>query len=643
RACLAAYLRDRQLLLVLDNFEHVMDEALLVAELLAACPLLTVFVTSREALHLRGEYDFALAPLPLPEPTEWSDLPALAESPPVAIFCQRAQAAAYSFALTAGNAQAVATICTRLDGLPLAIELAAARVRFFGPDLLLARLAARLPELTDGPRDAPARQRTMQSAIDWSYRALDDAERSLFAQLATFIGGCTLDAAAAVCAADGGRDAVTRGVLSLVAKNLLRRAEGAEPRVGMLETIREYGLDVLAARGDAPDVRRRHAAYFLALAERAEPELTGAAQAVWSATLLAEHDNLRAALRWAAEEGETEIGLRLAAALWRFWEARGYLTEAREWLSTMLAAGGSDDASLASVRARALNGASMLAYRHGDYAAAVRFSEECLALSDQHGDSAARSEALGNLGFITYRRGDNERAVTLIRESLALARETGDLLSIATALNRLGIVESYRGNHAVTVACYDECLALHRRRGHQRNIGNALDNLGCAMRRQGDFARAVALSGESLAVFRALGDDWGIANALLNLADTARDQGDSVSAKMRYMESLPLYERVGNLLGVIECLEGIGRARHAEGRAREAARLCGAAAALRETLGTPLLSVDRLPYERAVEAIRSTLGPTVFHAEWDAGAALSRAQAIAEAIEGARPLARVTA
>lgn len=638
---LKIFLRDRPLLLVFDNFEHLTAEVLLVSELLAACPSLKILVTSRESLHLRGEYTFALAPLSLPDAETWNDAIALGRSPAIAIFCQRAQAAAYDFALTDENAPVVAAICARLDGLPLAIELAAARIPFFRPEMLLERLDARLPELTNGPRDSPARQRTMRGAIDWSYRALDEAERALFARLAVFIGGCTLEAAAAVCATGGDGAAVLDGVMSLVGKNLLLRAEGAEPRVVMLETIREYGVEMLSAHGEMANARRRHATYFLTFAEGAEPELTGPRQAAWSAKLLADHDNLRAALRWALEERDVQTGLRLAAALWRFWEARGYLREAREWLARMLAlpldtAGAP---SLIAVRARALNGASMLAYRHGDYAEAVCLSEECLALSPQReGEGAAHSEALGNLGFIAYRRGDNARAATLIRESLALARKTGDTLSIATALNRLGIVESHRGNADTALECYAECLALHRQRGHRRNIGNALDNLGCAMRRAGEYGSADSLSGESLALFRALGDDWGIANALLNLADTRRDQGDEVGAVPGYVESLRLYRRVGNMLGMIECLEGIGRACHTADDAYTAARLLGAAVALRETIGTPLPSVEWPAHERAVAAIRSALGVMACDKAWSAGAALSVEQTIAEAMERANKL-----
>ncbi len=632
---LKAYLREHPYLLILDNFEHLIAEALLVSELLEACPLLKILVTSRESLHLRGEYAFALAPFSLPDTWIWDDETALRQSPAVAIFCQRAQAAMYDFALTADNAPIVAAICARLDGLPLAIELAAARVSFFGPEALLARLDARLPELIDGPRDSPARQRTMRGAIEWSYRALDEAEGMLFARLAVFVGGCTLEAAEAVCATDDDCDAALGGMMSLVSKNLLLHATGAQPRVGMLETIREYGMEVLAARGDLAEARWRHAVYFLAFAERAEPELTGPRQTEWSTRLLADHDNLRAALRWAAEEQDVRTGLRLAAALWRFWEARGYLREAREWLARMLALATdvTDAQSLVAVRARALNAASMLAYRHGDYAEAVRLSEECLALSQRQGERAAQSEAIGNLGFIAHRRGDNTRAVELIRESLTLARETSDALSIATALNRLGIVESYCGNADAALECYRECLALHRQRGHQRNIGNALDNLGCAMRRSGEFARAVALSEESLAIFRALGDDWGIANALLNLADIARDQGDGAGAAPRYAESLALYRRVGNTLGVIECLEGIGRVRHVDGDSLGGARLFGAATALRDSIGTPLPSVELPAYERAIAAIRSALGTEACNAAWNAGAAQSVEQAIDEALE----------
>lgn len=459
-------LQGQRILLILDNFEHLLDEAVVVANLLTHCERLTILVTSRAALHLRGEHEFVVPPLALPDP-EAIDRTALTANPAVTLFCQRARAVRQDFHLTDENAAAVTAICVRLDGLPLAIELAAARVKFFTPAVLLTRLAVRLPELSDGPRDAPERQRTMRETIAWSERLLDEAERARFRQLAVFVGGWTLDAAETICP-HGAR------WTSLADKSLVRvEADGGdEPRLAMLETIREYAWQRLVAHGEAAEAQRRHAAYFLALAEQAEPELRGPHQATWLARLEREHDNLRAALRWARESGETEQGLRLAATLWRFWQGRGHLREAHDWLETFLTR--DDDTNRnapPAVRAKALNAAGAAAYRYGDHArAAIRFEE-----------------------------------------SLTLRRIGGDKRGIANALNNLGLVATEQGDHARAHALFMESLALWQALGDARGIAMVSENLGGVLIEWGELTQAIALMEESLAVKEELSDAWGVA------------------------------------------------------------------------------------------------------------------------------------
>jgi len=495
---------------------------------------------------------------------------------------------------------AVAHICCRLDGIPLAIELAAARVALLPPAALLARLERRLAVLTGGARDLPERQRTLRAAIDWSYGLLTEDERRLSRRLAVFAGGCTLDAAEAVCAAgpaefaEWGGD-VLEGLASLVDKSLLRSEQGgsAEPRFTMLETIREYGLEQLAAGGDAEAPRRRHAAYYLRVAERAEPALTGAAQGTWLARLEGEHDNLRAALRWSRDSGETVLGLRLAGALWRFWYVRGHLSEGRAWLDGLLALTTSEGPD-AAVRAKALTGAGVLANIQGDY----------------------------------------DHATALCEESLALYRGLHDARGAAVALNILGNLAMSQGAYARAVALSEESLALHREIGDKRGIAVGLNNLGVIVLHQGSYERAATLCAESVALNRELGDKRGISAALHNLGDVAREQGDYARASSLYAEGLALYQAMGNKEGVAGCLEAVAGAAYAQGQMERATRSYAAAEALRDAIGAPLTSTNRATHDQALVNARRALGEPAFAAAWAAGAALSMDQAVAEVAAG---------
>ncbi len=735
-----AFLQEKQVLLLLDNFEQVVDAGVQVTALLAACHQLKVLVTSREVLHVRGEQEFAVPPLTLPDPEHLPDLLALSQYEAVALFIQRAQAVRPEFEVTSANAPAVAEICVRLDGLPLAIELAAARVKVLPPQALLARLDHRLTVLTSGARDVPARQQTLRNTIEWSYKLLDVHEQRLFRWLSIFVGGCTLEAAEAVCAPpdDGdnachpepfepkqchpersegsgspdaeilrcaqddsqdatqvmspssvakGRDgdttrSVLDGVASLVDKSLLRQAEqaGEEPRLLMLETIREYGLESLAASGELEGARRSHAAYYLALVEEGKPEPWGKPQAAWLQRLEQEHDNVRAALQWLVEQEEIredahtiELALRLGGVLGSFWQVGGHASEGRTFLERALAR---SEGVTASVRAKALDDAGWLAIYQSDYDRAEVLGEESLALYRELGDAAGIADALDLLGWLARERGNHTAASTLHAEALALWRETGNKTGIAWALHGLAYVTMYQGESVQAQALAQELLALSREIGDQDFISRAYRLLGQLALRHGDEATARELFEESLAIskeignkpstayshsllgqlalqrgdettarelfeeslviHRAVGDRHGAAKSLSYLARTAALRGDNAAARALYEESLMLTMELGNKLIVASCLEGLAGVILAQGgvgtrfiASAWATRLWGAAAALREAIGAPLPPVERADYERLVASARVQLGEKAFAVAWAEGRTMTPEQAFA--------------
>jgi len=619
---LIVYLRERRLLLLLDNVEHVVAAAPQIADLVAACPLVDVLATGRAALRVDGEQELSVPPLASPAPAQ-SSVEEVAGYPAIDLFVQRARALVPDFALTPATAPTVAAICRHLDGLPLAIELAAARIKLLPPRALLDRLDDRLRVLSGGPSHLPERQRTLRGALDWSYTLLAPGEQDLFGRLAVFAGGCTLEAAEAVCATPGPSPmSVLDGLAVLIDSNLARveaAADGAgdgEPRVGMLETLRAYGLEHLETAGEAEAVRGRHAAYYLALAEAANLELMGPDQERWLRRLEAEHDNLRAALRW-AHGGELAVGLRLAAALWRFWLIHGHLGEGRGWLERLLAetedagdrgaageageAAGGDasgtERERGALRAKALRGAgglateqgdfrqartlyerALAAYRilgdregiaatlnnlgvaadgQGDYGRAETLYAQSLALKRAVGDTWGVANSLSNLGRLALQRGDDERAVTLHEESLALFRGLGDTVGVALSLNSLGEVALYQGAYARATPLLEESIALARAVGDKRGLAFALNNLGDVALRQGDVARATACQEESLAVRRLLGNEEGMAVSLAGLGDIARAQGDERRAAKTYAESLSLLRASDDTALAIPVLEKV--------------------------------------------------------------------------------------
>ena len=540
------WLRGRELLLVLDNFEQLVPAASLVGELLSAAPRLKALVTSRAVLHLAGEQEFPVPPLALPDPRHLPALEALSQYDSVALFIQRARAVRPDFAVTNENAPAVAEICARLDGLPLAIELAAARIRILAPQAILARLEHRLTLLTGGARDLPARQQTLRDAIAWSYDLLEPAERRLFDRLSVFVGGWAFESGEAVCDPDRalGIDLLD-GLSSLIDKSLLRQEEAAhgEPRFQMLETIREFGLERLEAGGDRGAVLRRHAAHFGALAEEAEPELTGARQAEWLDRLEHEHDNLRAALRWAIDADEAQTGLRIGGAIWRFWHLRSHLREGRDWLERLLAL--PDAQAETAARGRALGAAGSLAYWQGDHETTRRHYEASLAAYRAAGDRRGTAEALYNLGYAYSVEGDREAARLAHQESLALYREMGDRRGIANALHAVGYVSFLEGDYAASRPRIEEAQALYRAIDDRWLYANTLVLLGMIARQEGRFPQARAAYAEGLAIFRASGDTSGIAIVLDLLAPLAAAEGEYEAAVALKAAALRMREELG--------------------------------------------------------------------------------------------------
>lgn len=667
-------LQRSQMLLVLDNFEQVVAAGPQIASLLSASPALKILVTSREPLHLAWEQEFPVPPLHLPDLTALPSVEVLANFPAIVLFVERARAVDPKFALTAQNGGAVAELCVRLDGVPLAIELAAARVKLLPPDAMLDRLRDRFVLLKSAARDLPERHRTLYAATEWSYQLLTTDEQALFRRLAVFVGGFTLPGAEAVCAGPDLRREVLDLLASLIDKSLLRREdqENGGVRFRFLETIREYAYLQLERSDDVDRLRSRHASFFLGLSESAEPELQGPAQAVWLERLERDHGNLRAALEWALGGADLEAGVRLAMALGWFWYVRGHLGEGRMWLERALSVRGGISTSS---RARTLYKAGMLARRQGDYARAAGLGTESRALYEELGDKRGAASTIDMLVNIAWSQGQYEEAAALAEESLRMSRELGDRSSIAASLNSVGLVARRRGEFGRAEACFQESLALYRNLGDKRSIafmlnnlallaryqgdvaraaamheeglalfrslgdrdGTALllNNLGLVARLQGDLARATALCEESLGLFRQLADKAGIAYALHSLALLAHPRGDHDRAAALLTESLTLRRHLGDRRGIAECFEGLAAVAHGRRQVDRAVRLLAASARLRETIGAPLTPVDRTEVTHRLAALRTAMKTPAFEARWTAGQAMSLDESIQYAEETA--------
>jgi predicted ATPase len=586
------HLRNRETLLILDNFEQIVAAAPIVAELLSTCPQIKILVTSRESLHLRGEREFAVLPLALPDAKLKVSVDDLLDYSSVALFVDRAQAARSDFSLTIENGQSIAEICARLDGLPLAIELAAARIKLLSPQAMLARLENRLNLLRSGQRDLPARQQTMRDAIEWSYDLLEENEKTLFRHLSIFVGGFTLEAAESMCPTIDDIE-IFDGVASLVDKSLLVRSDvsESEPRFTMLETIREYGIEALASSGELASLRQRHAEYYLMLAEQADPELWGPKGAELFKLIETELDNLRAALRWShSDNGTPEATLRLAGALARFWWIRGYFSEGGQWLTKALSR---STEILTAARVKALLAASYLSYFQGDVLRSRTQAEQALTLSREIKEDKIISQSLNALGRHALDDMDYNSAFKMFEEGLHLAREVKDKMMIGISLNNLGELARIRGDHKWARSLYEESLTVHRELGIQGAVVTNLANLG----------------------------------------HMALAQGDAEAASRFYIESLKLSYKLGDRRVVCLGLIGLAGAYWAEHEPDRAARLLGAAEAEREAINYKIELGDRAIYDQIIERVRLALGDNKFETMWSQGRSMRPGQAVIYGLE----------
>jgi len=619
-------------LLLLDNFEHLVSAAGIVSELLAAGPALKVLVTSRAALHVYGEHELPVAPLGLPADGV-SSLEQLAASPAVSLFVQRAVAVKPDFELTRENAVAVADICSRLDGLPLAIELAAARIKLLSPAAMRTRLETGLQLLTGGARDLPERQQTLRAAMDWSYGLLNEAEQRLFRRLSVFVGGCTLEGAEAVCdaAQDLGLD-VLEGMASIVDKSLLQQVDGVgEARFVMLGTIREYAQERLAASEEERPTRRAHAAYGLVLAEEGVPQ-GSEGEMEWLDRLEVEHENLRAALDWLIEEDQGEWGLRMGGALFRFWERREYLGQGRDSLRKLLSLPSAQGRTKA--RSRALFAAGVLAAEQADREAALALHSESLTIARELGDPSGQAVSLNALAVVTQDAGDLTRARELTEETLVLWRQLDDRTALARSLSNLANLEKAQGNHDRARSLYEECRSIFRGLGDRNGIAWSLNHQGDVARSQGDLAQARELYEESLGTFREIEDRWGAATCLADLGNLARQEADFGKAHGLYRESIRLFQDLGHKRGIARLLEAFAGAAVAQSQPERALRLAGTAAALRKALGVPIASDEQDKLERCLAPARQALPDRAGTVAWMEGWEMPVERAIREAVAG---------
>ena len=582
-------LRDKAMLLVLDNFEQVTGAAPLVTELLSAAAKLHVLVTSRAVMHLQGEREFPVPPLRIPDPASLPSLEALSSYEAVKLFVERAMTMRPDFAVTNESVPAVAEIVARLDGLPLAIELAAARTRILSPQAILARLGSRLAFLGGGARDLPARQQTLRGTIDWSYELLETPEQGLLRRLAVFAGGGSLDAIEAICSPrELGIDAL-EGLTTLVEQSLLRRAEidSDEPRFEMLQTIREFAAEQLQAAGDAAELARRHALHFTEIAETAAPELTRGPEA--GDRLSADLDNFRAALHWALETGQVEIGFRLGFALWRYWQQHAYLREGRGWFDRLLALPGAD--ARTSARARGLTGAAGIAYWQNDYAAATAWYKETESIFRELDDKPGLVDALYNTASMAALADDMPMALAGFREGETLARELGDDHEVMRFVSAEGYADFMTD----------------------------------------DFAAARPLLEESLALAEQTGDRFAIGTGHHTVAQVARLQGRFDDAADHYRSAIRALHELGDAASVTEPLQGLAAVSIARGESDLGARLLAATAAIRERIGGGP-PPEWLRLGEPLPVARAALGEDAYQAAWNAGLAMSVDEAVAEAL-----------
>jgi predicted ATPase/class 3 adenylate cyclase len=674
-AAVQTYLQGKQLVLLADNFEHLLKGATSLAHLLVTCPRLQIVATSRAPLRISGEREFAVPPLSLPEIEDASDMTDVMESEAVQLFVDRVRSVQPGFNLTNDNSATITAICRAVDGLPLAIELAAARVRLLPPEAILTRLGNRLSLLTGGSRDRPERHQTLEAAIAWSHDLLTPDEQIMFRRFAVFGGGATLDAAEAIVGSVEPRIDTFDALASLHENSLINQSgqdsKGTVhiPRFTMLQTIQEFATRELAASGESDALRQAHACYFLESARGAAPHLIGPVASDWLNHIEDDYDNLRLALDWFCEQRDATRAVLLAGALWRFWWIRGRLDEGRAQLEAALALGVTTN--IAAELAEALDGAGILAETQGDYSRAEGFHRQALALSRNLEDLPGITRSLNNLGVLAFDTGDYDQATALLQESLKLARTTQDTALIATALNDLGRIAYAQEDLALAESLYRESLDLRRQRGDTKELGQSLNNLGFIARDQADHASARQYFTESLDLYRDANDSWGSAApmlglalsldrvadrekaqallseslkiyqetgdkrnavvALLSLADFARDAEDTDEAAMllhaAVRDTVALHDRVG----IIDALVGVAALCNARQDHTLAARFLGAIEhAIEHEYDDPDSDIT-MRVSAELDRARSALGEESFTRAWAAGRALSLDEAAAEA------------
>jgi predicted ATPase/class 3 adenylate cyclase/Tfp pilus assembly protein PilF len=676
---LTEHLRNKRLILLLDNCEHLLDVCAQLADTLVRhCPHVKILASSREALGIGGEQAYRVPSLSLPDPKQTHTPASVVPFEAVQLFIDRVLLARPDFQVTNQNASTLASICYRLDGIPLAIELAAARVRSLSVEEIDRNLDQRFRLLTGGSRTALPRQQTLRSLIDWSYDLLHEPEKRLLQCLSVFAGGWTLAAAERVCTGEGVEEQEVLDLLtSLVDKSLVMVEQNdGNYRYRLLETVRQYAREELLKSGSGDAVRERHRDYFLALAEEAEAHIRGAQQAEWLQRLEQEHENLRAGLDWGLGEAEPAGSLRLCGALQRFWITRGHFAEGRELCARVLRMAGTE--KLPQERAKVLNGAGTLAYHQSDIPAAAALLEECLTIERQLGDRQRIATVLTNLGLVAYEQGDftstrawHEESLAIMRElgnqsgiaaalnnlasvahqqgdftaarrlleqSLSIKRELGDRERIANSLGNLANVALGQGDFSSAGALYAECLEIMRELGNREYIATTLDGLGRVAYFQRDYSTARRLSEESLEIMRELQHGNGVAESLYTLASVACEQGDYSTAREMFQQGLAIRRERGDRRGIVASLAGLAAMAAARGDFLRAARIWGAAERLRTEVGSPQSPNYRSDYDRRVVAARAALrDDAAFDRAWQEGHALTLEQvielALAETVE----------
>jgi predicted ATPase len=629
-------------LLFLDNFEQVLTAAPLLVALLANCRLLKVLVTSRAVLHVTGEHEYSVPPLQTPDPNQVVPFDVLSGNPAVALFHQRAAAVDATFDLREENMRAVAAICARLDGLPLAIELAAARVKVLPPAAMLARIASSLDLLTSGPRDLPVRQQTLRTTIDWSHTLLNTGEQKLFRRLAVLPGGCTLESAEAVC--NTRRDlavTVLDGISSLVDRNLLYRRghESNEVRFMMLHTIRDYALEKLAASGEEPFTRRAHAAYGIVLAEQGAAQMTEEDRTNWLPIWQAEYANLRESLDWLIETGQELWALRLATALFAYWQRREYIVEGRERLEKVLNLGTANPST--GERARAAWYAAIFADQQGDFTTAARLHEQSLEIYRQLGDQKGAAAQLGYIGVELKRVGDVAAARPYYEQSLAACRHLEDPSAIAGALSNYAEFVTAEGEHALARGLLQEALSIFRKLNDGSGIGWSLNHLGDVAFDERSFTEASRFYHDAYEVFHRVGDRWGMARSHADLGRLASEQNDQRAACSFFEQALGGFVDLGHMRGVAIVLEGLARVAVRQADIDRALTLCAAAEGIRQRVGAPRRPTEQATIDHDLKPAWRRKNPAIASAIWAEGLRMQIDEAIQYALTP-KPSHRVT-